>query len=302
MRRYPESWQDFETMFPNEQACRDYLVHFSGNAFSICPKCATVKKLPWITFRGLSVCGKCGHQASITAGTMFHRSHKPLLTWFNSFWEMVESEDGINAFALKRNLGLGSYHTALAWLSDFRQALQFANLGLLKGEIELGEYYLSNKLGKRQNKGLIVILIQKQDIGNNFPFRMQRFDNIPSPDFFSFIKNNVETGATIHTNAFSGYIYLKGLDYNHVIDSSCQKLGGDTFPRVKIRGSNFNMWLQKACKKRIKSSLLTGYIVEYILRRQKGVTRGKLFHQFVTVAASVKRGSNEKDRDRFNLL
>ncbi len=32
-------------------------------------------------------CAACGLQTSVTAGTIFHRSHPPLLTWFQASYE-----------------------------------------------------------------------------------------------------------------------------------------------------------------------------------------------------------------------
>jgi len=32
------------------------------------------------------MCRVCGRKTSVTAGTIFHRSHTPLSTWFAAIW------------------------------------------------------------------------------------------------------------------------------------------------------------------------------------------------------------------------
>ncbi len=59
----------------------------------------------------------------MTAGTIFHRSHLPLQTWFAAIWLVTASKNETSAAALRDELGLGSYDTAWALLHRLRRVM-----------------------------------------------------------------------------------------------------------------------------------------------------------------------------------
>ena len=61
--------------------------------------------------RRLYRCLDCGYQYSVTAGTIFHKSHIPLRKWFLAIHRIM-SDSGLTARGLQRELNLGSYKTA----------------------------------------------------------------------------------------------------------------------------------------------------------------------------------------------
>jgi hypothetical protein len=111
---YPTTWQEFESWFAIEQRCRAFLEHVRWPDGFVCPKCSRAGG--WRTSRGLWMCGACGHQGSVTAGTIFQRSRLPLRSWFSAVWFVCAQKNGVSALGLQRVLGLGSYETARAWL------------------------------------------------------------------------------------------------------------------------------------------------------------------------------------------
>ena len=76
----------------------------------VCPTCEGTQA--WCTGRGLWMCGSCGHQTSVTAGTLFQDTRTSLVTWFRPVWWVVSQKNGASALGLQRVLGLGSYRTA----------------------------------------------------------------------------------------------------------------------------------------------------------------------------------------------
>jgi hypothetical protein len=61
-------------------------------------------------------CSRCNCQTSVTAGTVFQDTRKPLATWFRAMWFVTSQKNGASALGLQRVLGLGSYRTAWSWL------------------------------------------------------------------------------------------------------------------------------------------------------------------------------------------
>jgi len=68
-------------------------------------------------------CARCGFQASVTAGTIFQDTKKPLRLWFRAIWHLTGQKYGANALGLQRILDLGSYRTAWTWLHKLRRAM-----------------------------------------------------------------------------------------------------------------------------------------------------------------------------------
>jgi len=54
------------------------------------------------------VCAECPQRTSVTAGTIFHRSHSPLSTWFAAVWFVTSTKTGVSAAGLQQTLGFGS--------------------------------------------------------------------------------------------------------------------------------------------------------------------------------------------------
>ena len=63
------------------------------------------------------------HQASVTAGTIFQDTHKPLRLWFRAIWHVTSQKNGASAVSLQQVLGLGGYLTAWTWLHKLRRAM-----------------------------------------------------------------------------------------------------------------------------------------------------------------------------------
>ena len=56
--------------------------------------------------RMLWQCKSCGHQTSVTAGTVMHGTRTPLRVWFWAAYLVATHHPGISAKQLQRQLGL----------------------------------------------------------------------------------------------------------------------------------------------------------------------------------------------------
>ena len=92
--------------------------------------------------RGLFLCRKCKRQISVTSRTLFHRTHKPLSTWFLAMWFVASQKHAASALGLQRVLGLGSYNTAWTWLHKLRRAMVRPGRDRLIGPVEVDETYV----------------------------------------------------------------------------------------------------------------------------------------------------------------
>ena len=82
------------------------------------------------------MCKDCGHQSTVTAGTIFDKTRTPLRVWLAAAWYLTNQKQGVSALGLQRVLGLGSYQTAWAMLHRFRRAMVRPDRDRLKGVVE----------------------------------------------------------------------------------------------------------------------------------------------------------------------
>src|SRR6202790_59983 len=138
MDDYPRPVPEFEARFATEGACRVYLSRLRWPDGFRC-RCGEAKA--WWTARGLWQCAACGAQTSVTAGTIFQDTRKPLRLWFHAMWWVTGQKTGASALGLQSLLGLGSYETAWTWLHKLRRAMVRPGRDRLSGRGEVDESY-----------------------------------------------------------------------------------------------------------------------------------------------------------------
>ena len=137
---YPRTQLEFEDRFRTEADCRAYLVALRWPQGFVCPDCKG--HAVWRTTRDRVECVACHAQRSLTAGTIFHKTHKPLRLWFRAMWWLMSQKYGANAMGLQRVLGLGSYRTAWTWLHKLPRAMVRPERDRLSGTVEVDETFV----------------------------------------------------------------------------------------------------------------------------------------------------------------
>ena len=112
----------FMALFPDDDACLDFLkarLHRDGTA---CEKCGRDTKFHRIKGRAAYSCQYCGNQVRPTARTIFHKSTVSLQLWFWAIHLVSSTRGRISAKQLERELGV-SYPTAHRMLKQIRSLL-----------------------------------------------------------------------------------------------------------------------------------------------------------------------------------
>src|SRR5262244_4342845 len=121
-RDFPKTATEFEARFATEEDCREYWIEARWGGNPACARCQSTRV--WTERDGfLFECADCGHQTSLTSGTVLEKTRKPLKVWFRAVFEISTRRTGISAMDLQRILGFGSYKTAWSWLHKLRAAL-----------------------------------------------------------------------------------------------------------------------------------------------------------------------------------
>ncbi|HEY5175808.1 MAG TPA: IS1595 family transposase [Terriglobales bacterium] len=145
---------DIVANFDSDDRCRELLERLRWPLGPECPRCQT-RELARLTAK-LLYCRECDYQFSVTAGTIFHDSHLPLLKWFVATVLICEAKKGMSAMQLKRTLwgnDKGSYQTAWYLCHRIRRAMKQVEQPLLDGTVEMDETYVGGKKKGRHWQG-----------------------------------------------------------------------------------------------------------------------------------------------------
>jgi transposase-like protein len=147
------SLYEFQAKYGTEQQCRDALLALRWPKGFVCPECG-YDNGGFIKTRLLYQCYRCGHQASATAGTIFHSTKIPLTKWFWGIYFITQSKNGVSALELMRLLGV-SYNTAWRMKHKIMHVmLQRNNSKQIGGDILIDDSYLGGeKTGGKRGRG-----------------------------------------------------------------------------------------------------------------------------------------------------
>lgn len=291
MEDYPRTLGEFDARFGSEEACRAYLFQLRWPDGFVCPRCQATTA--WGTKRDLIVCGFCGYQASVTAGTIFEGTHKPLRMWFHAIWWVTSQKTGASALGLQRVLGLGSYYTAWTWLHKLRRAMVRPGRDRISGVVEVDESYIGGeKSGKRgrgaAGKALVVIAAQIDGtrIGR---IRLRRVPDASAKSLEDAIREGIEPGSAVRTDGWKGYNGLNRIGYIHDVVREEADVGGSLLPRCHRVASLLKRWMMGTHQGAISHEHLDYYLDEYTFRfnRRTSRYRGKLFYRLIQQAVAI---------------
>ena len=291
MPEYPQTIIEFRERFATEQACKDYLAALRWPHGFVCPQCE--QKRAWEMRRGLYSCRNCDYQSSVTAGTLFHDTHKPLRLWFEAMWYVVNQKSGVSALGLQRVLGLGSYHTAWNWLHKLRRAMVRPGRDRLTGVVEVDEIFIGGERSGKRGRGaggkaLVLIAAQKggKRIGR---IRLRRVADAAGESLEPAVWETVEPGSTVRTDGWRGYNGLTELGYRHHVVQKDAHLGDNLLPLVNMVASLLKRWLLGTHQGAVQHSHLDYYLDEYTFRfnRRTSKSRGLLFYRLFTQAIDL---------------
>ncbi|KAA3660444.1 MAG: hypothetical protein DWQ10_06660 [Calditrichaeota bacterium] len=122
MQHYISFFQ-FQSKFSTELRCYKFLFEQRWPDGFICPRCKH-KHYSFHSTRKLYQCKACKYQASITAGTIFHKSRTSLRKWFWMIYLLSLKKPSYPIRYLQKLLEIKYYKTAWKMAHKIRDAMQ----------------------------------------------------------------------------------------------------------------------------------------------------------------------------------
>jgi transposase-like protein len=295
---YPRSLPEFLAWFPDEASCLAYLERLRWRDGFSCPACGW--REAWRAVRHLWVCRRCERQLSVTAGTVFHGSRLSLAQWFLAVWLVTRQKHGMSALGLQRELDLGSYRTAWTLLHKLRTAMVRPGRDKLAGEIELDESSVGGpEPGKRGRgalgKAIVAIAVEtypsrrgQRALGR---VRMTQVADLKERTLTDFVRDVVEAGAIVRTDALKGYNGLAAAGFSHVVAniSASDDPAHVVMPGVHRVASLLKRWLLGTHQGSVRPQHLDYYLDEFTFRfdRRSSKKRGLLFYRLLEQAVTA---------------
>lgn len=291
---YPRTMQEFDDWFPNEEACASYLSRLRWPDGFVCPACGGTKG--WLTSRQQIRCAGCQRQTSVTAGTIFEGTRKPLRMWFHAAWHVTSQKSGASALGLQQVLGLGSYQTAWSWLHKLRRAMVRPGRDLLSGRVEVDETYVGGQeegvSGRQTEKKAIVVaaveVLEPKGFGR---IRLRRVPDVSGDSLVGFVRQEVLPGSVVLTHGWKGYDALSRHGYTR--EKTVLSGSGDpahvALPGVHRVASLLKRWLLGTHQGAVSGKHLDYYLDEFTFRfnRRTSSARGMLFYRLLQHAVQI---------------
>ena len=297
---FPKTFEEFIDRFQTEDDCINYIKQLRWPNGYLCPRCQCVKA--WKTSLNRMHCAQCGYQSSITAGTLFQDTRKPLRLWFHVMWWMMSQKTGVSAKNLNDAMGFGSYKTAWAWLHKLRRAMIRPSRERLCGTVEIDETYIGGEeegtTGRQIIKKALIVIAVEIEVGKLGRVRFRHVDDASAESLVPFVQDCVEPESIVITDGWKGYSSLGIKGYRHEIRKIAKsgKKASDMLPHVHLVISLVKRWLMGTHQGAVSNEHLSYYLDEYAFRfnRRLSTHRGKLFYRLMQQVVTTKPVSFEK--------
>ena len=279
---------DFQSRFATEAACQQALEEARWPNGFACPRCGH-GKASRITTRRLLQCCACRYQASLTAGTIFHKTRTPLVKWFWAIWLASRDKGGTSAMRLSRQLELG-YRTAWTMLHKLRKAMgQRDERYTLTGSIEMDDAYFGGKgkgkMGRGTAKTPVVVMVE--DRGEHAGFiGIKALSAVSKVQLTAAAKAKIARGQHVHTDGWTGYNGLSGLGHDHLAEKVLPHQAPEKLPWVHIAISNAKRFLLGTYHG-VSRKYLQAYLDEFSYRFNRRAWEPTLTSRLLTACVSA---------------
>jgi transposase-like protein len=274
-------------MFPDEASAVAYIFKLrwsDGNP------CSSGCKGSYALYSGGRVihCKACRKSISLTASTIMHKSHTPLLTWLYGAYLITTLTPGISAVQFAAQLGLNE-EAAFQMLHKLRAAMVAPDREPLHGPVEVDETYVGGAGGgegrSTETKTLVVgaveVVDKKDGTKGAKRLRLRVLEDASGAELIPFVRDHVEPGAIVLTDGWRGYRGLTKAGYVHEPEIESE------LPVIHREFANLKTWLQGTHHGRVERQHLQAYLNEFAFRHNRRFWKFSAFQRLMEIAVGT---------------
>jgi transposase-like protein len=231
----PTSLQEAIVYFSNPDNCIDYIAIRRWPNGVVCPGCGATK----VSFNANRRTWKCGshhpkREFSIKVGTIYEDSPISLDKWLMATWMLTNCKNGVSSYEIARDIKI-SQKSAWFMLQRIRLAMQDDFFGSkLNGEVEVDETFIGGKARNMHNDKKAKLTGRNDDdktvvvgfMERGGKVRTQIVNQRRKHNLQPLVREQVQAGAALYTDALKAYIGLDQ-DYEHeVVDHAVEYVNG----------------------------------------------------------------------------
>lgn len=265
----PKTLIEAVRFFSDLDRCNEYMEQIKWpDGKIICPKCNS-DRIGKIQTRKMLKCKDCKKQFSYKVGTIFEDSPIGLDKWFVAVWCITNNKNGISSYELARALGVTQKS---AWHMLHRVRLAMAEGGIgekLTGTVEADETFVGGKAKnmhrkerarKIKGRGAVGKTIVQGVLARGGKVVAGVVADAKRKTLQPNVRNVVEPGATIYTDALRSYGGLEDEYLHETVDHAKEYVRGD----VHTNGME-NFWsLLKRCINGTYISVMPWHLFRYV--------------------------------------
>lgn len=247
----PETLVEAVRYFSDPDVCLTFLVGLRWRDGVTCPTCGSRA----VTFLADYRRWKCREdhprrQFSVKVWTIFEDSPIGLDKWLPAVWMIVNDKNGISSYEVGRALGV-TQKTAWFMMHRIRLAMRRGGFDRMRGDVEVDETFIGGKArfmhkGRRaakikgtggMGKSAVMGLLERHGPDGHSRVRVKTIPNVRRQTLAPEVRQHVESGANVYTDALKSYEGLAP-DYAHqVIDHA------EAYVRGKVHTNGLeNFW------------------------------------------------------------
>jgi transposase-like protein len=233
---FPKTLLEAIKYFSDLDTCVTFMAQLRWPEGVTCPHCQS-KAVSYLTTRRKWKCmsKECHKQFSVKVGTIMEDSPIGLDKWLAAIWIIANAKNGVSSYEIHRALGI-TQKSAWFLLHRIRLAMQTGTFEKLSGEVEADETFIGGrarfmhkdkreaKIHGRGSVGKVAVMGLLERHGE---VRTRVISNTSQETLHKAVRNYVEPGAELFTDAFVSYRGLEAEYVHQVIDHAEKYVDGN---------------------------------------------------------------------------